>query len=124
MTDGALRARWVFAVNLPQYAVGLRIAPRALGNDGLLDVCTFRAGSLWNGLRYLGGVILGRHEHWPDFVSVRTSRLRIESDEAVPYQLDGDPGGTLPLEIEVQPDRVTLICPPGDRPEPADSRRR
>ena len=54
-----LSARWVFVVNLPRYAVGLQIAPDALGNDGFLDVCLFKEGSLWSGLRYLAGVATG-----------------------------------------------------------------
>jgi diacylglycerol kinase family enzyme len=29
----------------------------------------------------------------------------------VPYQLDGDPGGFLPLDIEVLPERLTLWVP-------------
>jgi diacylglycerol kinase family enzyme len=35
--------------------------------------------------------------------------LRIESDDAVPYQLDGDPGGVLPVEITILPQRVRLL---------------
>jgi diacylglycerol kinase family enzyme len=108
-----ITARWVFVANLPCYASGLKIVPRADGADGLLDVCTFRQGSLWNGLRYLGGVILGRHETWRDCVSLRTRRLRIESNEPVPYQVDGDPGGCLPVDIEVLPQRVTILTPEG-----------
>jgi YegS/Rv2252/BmrU family lipid kinase len=104
-------ARWVFAVNLPRYAAGLRIAPGALENDGMLDVCTFRRGSLWNGLKYLYGVYSGQHTRWPDFCTRQASRFRIESDDEVPYQLDGDPGGYLPLEVEVLPAHVTMICP-------------
>ena len=37
--------------------------------------------------------------------------IRIESDVDVPYQMDGDPGGVLPVEIEVLPQRVTLVAP-------------
>jgi diacylglycerol kinase family enzyme len=33
----------------------------------------------------------------------------MESDHAVPYQLDGDPGGVLPLEITVDPRCLTLM---------------
>jgi diacylglycerol kinase family enzyme len=107
----SIAARWVFVVNLPRYAGGLQIAPDARGTDGQLDVCTFKEGSLWNGLRYLGGILLGQHRTWPDCVTVRTRRLRIESTEPVPYQLDGDPGGYLPLDIEVLPKRLTLWVP-------------
>ncbi|MEO8498365.1 MAG: diacylglycerol kinase family protein [Planctomycetota bacterium] len=106
-----ITARWAFVVNLPRYAGGLRIAPLAVGNDGLLDVCTFKDGSLWSGLRYLSGVILGQHASWDDCVTIRAARIRIESDKPVPFQLDGDPGGFLPTEIEVLPDHLTLLVP-------------
>lgn len=106
-----LTAKWFFAVNLPRYAMGLRIAPEAAGDDGLLDVCTFGRGSLWHGLRYLAGITFGWHAGWPDFELNRVRRVRIESDEPVPYQLDGDPGGYLPVEIEVLPLRLTVVVP-------------
>jgi diacylglycerol kinase family enzyme len=38
-------------------------------------------------------------------------RYRITSDEPVPFQLDGDPGGFLPLEIEIIPNRFTFLVP-------------
>jgi diacylglycerol kinase family enzyme len=106
---GCFIARWVFVANLPQYALGLKMAPEARGDDGQLDVCAFQRGSLWHGLRYLTGVITRRHTMWRDVVQCRALRLRIEADEAVPYQLDGDPGGFLPVDVEVLPGRLTVI---------------
>ena len=102
-------ARWVFVVNLPRYAGGLNFSPQASEVDGLLDVCTFKEGSLWHGLMYLGGVMLGQHEGMQDFVRVQTRRLRIEAAGPAPYQLDGDPGGELPVEVCVVPGRLTLL---------------
>lgn len=107
----SITARWAFIVNLPRYAGGLQIAPQATGHDGLLDVCTFKNGSFWSGLRYLSGIILRQHASWQDCVSVRASKIRIESDEPVPLQLDGDPGGYVPTEIDVLPSRLTLLVP-------------
>jgi diacylglycerol kinase family enzyme len=104
-----IRSRWVFVVNLPRYAGGLSFSSRASGTDGLLDVCTFKEGSLWHGLVYLGGVMLGQHEGMQDFVRVQTRRLRIEAAGPAAYQLDGDPGGELPVEISVVPGRLTLL---------------
>jgi diacylglycerol kinase family enzyme len=104
-----ITARWVFVVNLPRYAGGLSFSPQASGTDGLLDVCTFKEGSLWSGLLYLGGVMLGQHETMEDFTRVQTRRLRIEAAGPAPYQLDGDPGGELPVEISVLPRRLTLL---------------
>jgi diacylglycerol kinase (ATP) len=106
------RARWAFVVNLPQYAGGLRIAPQAIGSDGLLDVCTFRQGSLWHGLRYLVGVALGRHRRWSDYRHAQVREVRIECDEPIPYQCDGDPGGMLPVTIRVLPGRLRLVANP------------
>jgi len=105
------RGRWVFVANLPVYAARITMAPLAVGTDGLLDVCTFEHGSLWNGLRYLGHIMLGRHQTLDDHRAQRVRRVRLVSSEPVPYQLDGDPGGTLPLEIESLPERLTLLAP-------------
>ncbi len=110
-TEPTHSARWAFVVNLPVYAGGLLVAPDAVGTDGMLNVCTFTSGSFWHGLRYVGHVVLRRHQKLPDYKSVMVSRVRIESDEPVPYQLDGEPGGVLPLEIEVMPARLTLWAP-------------
>ena len=105
-------ARWLFAFNLPCYGGGLRLAPQADGTDGLLDVCAFGGGSLWHGLRYAVAVLLGRHQRMADCTTRRVRRLRITSEQEVPYQLDGDPGGFLPVEVEVLSGRLTLAVPP------------
>lgn len=107
------KARWAFIVNLPCYAGGLQFAPDAVGTDGLLNVCTFSRGSFWNSLRYLGYVLMRRHPRIADCRMGVATRMRIESDAPVPYQLDGDPGGMLPLEIEMLPGRLTLVVPEG-----------
>lgn len=106
------RTHWAFAVNLPCYAAGLNVASEARGDDGHLDVCTFHGGSLWHGIKYVGLVMLGRHKRLAAFTCQTATHVRIESDEPVPYQLDGDPGGMLPLEIETLASRVTVLAPP------------
>lgn len=107
--EETLQSRWLFAFNLPCYAFALGLAPRADGRDGLLDACAFERGSFWHGLRYLTAVTSGQHEQLADCRTRRVRRLRIESPRPVPYQIDGDPGGVLPLEIEVLPGRMTLL---------------
>ncbi len=47
--------------NLPRYAASLRIETLAQGDDGQLDFCGLQRGGLWHGLRYLGGIAMGRH---------------------------------------------------------------
>lgn len=106
-----LKCRWGFVFNFPCYAMGLPIAPDASGFDGKLDLCTFRGGNLWNGLLYVFGIIMRMHRGWRDVHTERARRIRLESDGLVPYQLDGDPGGHLPLELEVIPNRVRFVVP-------------
>jgi diacylglycerol kinase family enzyme len=101
-------AKWVFVFNVPRYAAGLPIAEDAVHDDGLLDVCSFRGGSLWLGLMYLWAVFTRSHKRRSDCRIGKCEALRLESRQEVPYQIDGDYGGVLPVDIRVIPDRVTL----------------
>ena len=103
--------RWLFAFNLPCYGGGLRLAPEADGTDGELDVCAFGRGGWWHTLRYAAGVAVRRHQRMADCTVRRVKRLRIAADVEVPYQLDGDPGGVLPVDVEVLPKRLTIVVP-------------
>jgi diacylglycerol kinase (ATP) len=105
----AWSCRWVFIVNLPRYAGGLNFIPHASGTDGLLDICTFRGGRFWNGIRYVYGVMAGRHLNWTEVRCVKARRIRVECDVPAGYQLDGDPGGPLPLDIQVIPERLAIV---------------
>lgn len=78
-------------------------------DDGLLEVFLFPTGhlrelaafSLRNLLRRPGGPV----------VRQRARRVRISSETPVPYRVDGELGGTTPLEIEIAPNRYRLIVP-------------
>lgn len=112
--DGAadpVAGRLVVAANLAAYACGLPIVPTACGDDGLLDVRVFQRGSTFQLLRYLSMVMRRRHDALDDVVSLRCRRLRIESDEPVAVQADGDPVGNTPCEITVEPAAARLFVP-------------
>lgn len=102
---------WLFAFNLPRYAANLDFCPQADGNDGHLDLCGFERGGLLTGLGYLWRLWRGTHQQLKDFKHVRSRKFRLTSTGRVPYQVDGDPGGLLPLEIEVLPNRLTILIP-------------
>ena len=107
-------ARWVFVVNLPCYAAKLQFAPGALGTDGKLEVATFRYGSFLQGFRYLSYLWTGRQSRLPasDYGRLQARHIRIEADVPVRYQLDGDPGGLLPLD-DRSPAQSTDAVGPG-----------
>jgi diacylglycerol kinase (ATP) len=106
-----MTASWISVFNLPCYGGGFRFAPQATGSDGCLDLCGFGSGGFWNTLKFMTAAYLGRHQRLNDWMTKKISRIRIESDVQVRYQLDGDPGGCLPLNIEVVPNRLTIIVP-------------
>lgn len=107
-----IHCRFAFLMNVPRYAFGLQFTPRALGDDGRLDLCAFRRGYFGWGLWYFVNLVLRRHGRLADCQLIRARRFRIESDRSVPYELDGDPGGYLPLDITIQPGRLTLLVAP------------
>ncbi len=106
-------AAWLFAFNLPKYAANLQFCPQATERDGLIDVCTFRRGGLWRSAWYLTKVWRGQHQMLNEFRHFRASHFRLTSHQTVPYQLDGDPGGVLPLEVETLRERLPLLIPRG-----------
>lgn len=105
---------WLFGVNLPRYASGLKIAPNASGLDGLLDLCVMKRGQLVAGLWYLWHIVRRRHERLSSVATARITRCTVESLEGieVPFQLDGDPGGVLPLHLSVAPRRLRVLISP------------
>lgn len=104
-----LRGRFVMIANLPQYALGLRFAGEARGDDGLLDLRLFRYGSAFQNLRYLYNVAIGRHGKLADVHSLQAFRFRVEADVPVPIQADGDPAGWTPAEFTVFPGGLEIF---------------
>ncbi len=102
---------WLFVSNVARYANGLSVSPEAVGNDGWLDVGTFERGGVLYGLWYLSKLWFGRHTKMKGFRQVRTRRLFVSSNSRALYQLDGDSGGTVPLEIWIEPSRICFIEP-------------
>jgi diacylglycerol kinase family enzyme len=104
-------ARWAFIFNVPRYAMNLPIVPDAQATDGRLDLCVFARGHLWHGLKYIAGMLLGRHRQWRDVHHRTAQRIEVSAATPVPYQIDGDPGGTLPVVIETLPRYLSVITP-------------
>jgi len=104
-------ARWLFIANIPNYAGSMSIVPHAQSDDGYLCAATFRQGGRPVGLSYVASIYFGFHVKLSDYRSVRAKRFLITADQEACYQIDGDFGGYLPLEIQVLPARVCLLTP-------------
>jgi len=107
----AREARLAVVVNYPMYALNLPMARAARADDGWLEVRLFQRGSAFQILRYFCTLVFGRHEQLADVISIRARRVRIECDDAAPVQLDGDPHGTTPVEIQIIPGALRVFAP-------------
>ncbi|MDR2088656.1 MAG: YegS/Rv2252/BmrU family lipid kinase [Clostridiales Family XIII bacterium] len=78
-----------------------RLAPDALINDGLLDVILFREMPIVELAPLLIAVMTGQHPVNKNVISFKTAALRIESNQDIVTDMDGETGGKLPVEISV-----------------------
>ncbi len=107
----------VMIANLPQYGTGFSIVPGARGDDGLLDVLCLPCSSRVR----LGELLALAADQRPLTVEgavLTTGKVvDVTSTQAVPVQIDGDPGGTLPIHVTMHRRRLPLIKP-ASRPRP------
>lgn len=106
-----LECAWAMVFNLPQYGGHLLIEPDALDDDGLFDIIAFQGSSIASGFRYVIEIWLGRHLRNPSVIRKRGKSILIQSDDDVPFQMDGDYAAQLPLSIEMLPKSVHLLLP-------------
>ncbi len=115
--DGPSReiTAWLVAVaNTASYGGGMRIAPHARFDDGLLDVIVVGPISRPGFLRTFPGVFSGRHVAHPLVKTARARRVNLESlDPSVPIESygDGERIGALPTEVTVDPGALRMLGP-------------
>jgi diacylglycerol kinase family enzyme len=80
-------------------------------SDGLIDVLIFRNQSPWDLLRYMHAILIGQHAGLEDVEYFQTSSLRVESDEPVPFELDGEMAGYIPLTFGLERDALGVLAP-------------
>jgi YegS/Rv2252/BmrU family lipid kinase len=104
---------WSVAVsNSGRYGGGMRLAPDASVEDGLLDVVTSSATGRVRFLQALPKVFAGTHVDEPT-VHVRPATVvRLSADRAFRVFADGDPVGSLPATVSVRPAALRVLLPP------------
>ena len=97
--------------NTPTYAGGLRVAPRARTDDGLLDLCVVPPlGSRWRQAASFGAVRRGEHGALPGVVMARGRRVVIEGDP-IPVTVDGERTDLrAPVAVEVVPGCLRVLA--------------
>ncbi len=101
----------VIVSNLKRYASFFELTPDIRPDDGLLDICLLSRPGRMHLLRYAASMFLRLLPQLEDATFLRGKRIVLRSTERVPYQIDGDPGGELPLEITLERKPLRIIVP-------------
>jgi diacylglycerol kinase (ATP) len=102
----------VAIANGAYYGGGMRIAPDALPDDGLLDLCVVGDISRLTAIRQLPNLYRGTHvRHRAVSMHVAARTVLIEGDALTRVHLDGEPFGGLPLEVTLEPAALSVAVP-------------
>jgi YegS/Rv2252/BmrU family lipid kinase len=108
------------AANSKAYGGGMRAAPDALLDDGLLEVVVCEDVTKLRFLtRILPKVFSGTHVHEPTVRVFRAAEVAISADRPFTMYADGDPIGELPVRVRALGGAVTMLTPqagPADPP--------
>ena len=97
----------------PRCGGGMRLTPRAVVDDGWLDVLTLAPLTLAGALRRLPKLFDGRLAGDPAFRVVRCRTATIASAPPCGVELDGQLSGTTPLTISILPGAINALdCRP------------
>jgi diacylglycerol kinase (ATP) len=99
------------ALNTPTYGAGVRLAPEAAFDDGMLDMVMIEEHSKIGALALLprlmgsGELRTSRVKRW------RAQRVRLTTDRPCLFQGDGEIIGPAPVEIELVPRAARVLAP-------------
>ncbi len=104
----------VGAANSKTYGGGMRAAPDALLDDGLLDVVVLESVSKIGFLtKILPKVFGGTHVEEPSVRVFRARAVRVSADRPFTMYADGDPIGELPVTVTAVRGAVRVLVPAG-----------
>ena len=105
------RFMMVTIANGQYYGGGMNIAPDALMNDHLLDVCLIRPLSPLKLLWLFPRVYSGKHVAHPSVRYFKTKKISIETAVPTSIMLDGDIRCKTPAVFEINGERTKIIAP-------------
>jgi len=104
------QANMVIGANTATYVFGFRLARDASIHDGLIDLCVLEAGVHPFRWQVMAG-LCSRLGPRVGAVTYHARKIRVESSPPAAVQIDGDPAGTTPIDIECVPGALALIVP-------------
>ena len=100
--------------NTPLYGGGMKIAPKAKMDDGLLDICIVEALDPFKLFCLFPTVYGGRHLNIKEVEYFQASRARVETEHPLDVYVDGEFVCRTPVEVGVEGAALKVVVPQGD----------
>jgi diacylglycerol kinase (ATP) len=95
-----------------RFAGGFLLTPKAIANDGLLDVCAIRKLSLIQRFQILLMVPKGTHINDKKVNYYQTSGVKLEFPTEVPFHVDGELNFSRNFDVQILPGALNIIYNP------------
>jgi diacylglycerol kinase (ATP) len=97
--------------NTPLYGGGMKVAPRAQMDDGLLDVCVVAGMDPFRLFCMFPTVYAGRHLSIKEVEYFQAAAVRVETEDPMDVYADGEYVCRTPVEVSVQRGALKVIVP-------------
>ena len=97
------------AANTATYGGGIRMAPQARPDDGLLGLCLVEPVGFWRAASMLPRAIRGDHGNLPEVRFISARWLSVVADETMEIWADGEPVSRAPAEFSACPEALLVI---------------
>ena len=108
---GTETSEWIIVTRVQHYAGGLLLSRDAGVTQTQFHVVRFGGHGRFARLRQLCALACGLIRYDPDVTIEATDWVHVEGDESTPIQVDGEMLGTLPVDISLHSERLSLIFP-------------
>jgi diacylglycerol kinase (ATP) len=95
--------------NTPLYGGGMKVAPTAKMDDGLLDVCVVEGVGRFKLFCMFPSVYAGRHLKIKEVDYFQTPRVRVETEQPFDVYADGEYVCRTPVEVSIQRSALKVI---------------
>ena len=101
----------VAIANTPLYGGGMKVAPRAQMDDGLLDACVVAGMDPFRLFCMFPTVYAGRHLSIKEVEYFQAAAVRVETEDPLDVYADGEYVCRTPVEVSVQRGALRVIVP-------------
>jgi diacylglycerol kinase (ATP) len=105
------KSKLVAMANGKFFGSGMKIAPDAEPDDGLIDVTVLGDLGMAEFVGLTRVIYQGRHLARPKIYATRGRVVEVTAERPLLVDLDGEQPGTTPVRAEIHPSALTALCP-------------